>query len=178
MDENIITKNTQNFIGYEYKDVTVKHDMENVYTEGYKNFGWKLEGDSLLLTGLSTTALKFKRERKIRNKAELSRLQRQFDSGVHEIEHLESSRTTAAIIAAFTIGIIGAACILGAVVSCLVGVIPLMVVLAVPGFIGCAVSYICYRKISAKRDEKTAPLIEEKYDELYEICVKARELSE
>lgn len=34
-----ITRNEANFIGYEYKDVTVKRKMESVYIDGYTNFG-------------------------------------------------------------------------------------------------------------------------------------------
>lgn len=41
-----ITKNENNFIGYDYKDITVNRGMESVYADGYANFGWTLEDTS------------------------------------------------------------------------------------------------------------------------------------
>jgi hypothetical protein len=66
-----ITINGKNFVGYEYKEVSTSRGLEGVYADGYPNFGWELEGGNY-------GRLKFKRDRKIRNKAELSRLQREF----------------------------------------------------------------------------------------------------
>lgn len=76
---NEITRNAKNFIGYEYKEVTATSAMEDVFADGYPNFGWVLDGIVPSALGFSTVNLKFKRDRKIRNKAELSRLQRQFE---------------------------------------------------------------------------------------------------
>ena len=56
-----------------------------MYIDGYQNFGWQLEETSILPTGLYYPVMKFKRDRKIRNKAELTPLQRQFDACVTEI---------------------------------------------------------------------------------------------
>ena len=33
-----------NFIGYEYQDVTVKRSMASMYADSYQNFGWELDG--------------------------------------------------------------------------------------------------------------------------------------
>ena len=75
---NGVTKNSDNFIGYEYKEIIITCDKEGMYADGYPSFGWKLDGITPSVIGLSTVNLKFKRDRKIKNKAELSRLQRQF----------------------------------------------------------------------------------------------------
>ncbi len=168
-----ITKNENNFVGYEYKDVTVKRSMEPVYADGYTNFGWALEGTSTPIQSVGSVTMKFKRDRKIRNKAELGRLQRQFDSCVAEIDRLEFSKSIAASAAAFSIGIAGTAFMAGSVFAYLADMLPLSVILAIPGFAGWILPYFCYLNIRRKKTEQVSPMIDQKYDEIYEVCEKA-----
>ena len=87
--------NENNFIGYEYQDVTAKRGFASVYQDGYENFGWILEGTANSATKVDSIIMKFKRDRKIRNKAELTRLQRQFNACIADIQSATfSSRIT------------------------------------------------------------------------------------
>ena len=171
-----ITKNENNFIGHEYKEVTVNRSMESVYTDGYANFGWEFDGTTPSLQGISSVTLKLKRNRKIRNKAELTRLQRQFESCAAEIESLEKSKTTGAMIAAFSIGIVGTAFMAGSVFAYLASMIPLCIILAIPAFIGWILPYFSYNNIQRKKITKVTPLIENQYDAVYDACEKANAL--
>ena len=171
-----IIKNENNFIGYEYKDITVKRNMESVYSDGYPNFGYILEGTTVPLQRYGCVTLKFKRDRKIRNKAELTRLQRQFDSCVKEIEMLERSKLIRASAIAYIIGAIGTALMAGSVFAYLAGRLPLCIVLAVPAFAGWVVPYWCYSATRRKKTAEINPLIDNKYDEIYEVCEKANSL--
>ena len=174
---NEITKSGADFIGYEYKEVTVAHDMESIFADGYPNFGWDLEGRSNPFIGLSSVNLKFKRDRKIRNKAELTRLQRQFESNVMEIERLEQSKSTTAQATALTVGIIGTALLACATFAFIYGgMILLMALLAVPGFIGWFLAYPLFKRVLAKKRTAITPLIEQQYDTIYEVCEKAHGL--
>lgn len=47
---------------------------------------------------------------------------------------------------------------------------------AVPGFLGWIFPYFLYKKAAGKQAEKIAPLIQAKYDEIYEICEKGSRL--
>lgn len=174
MSEASTSNNT--YIGYEYKDVTVRHDMVSVYTDGCANFGWALEGTSYSIGNIGSVTLKLKRDRKIRNKAELTRLSRQFDACVNEIVSLENSKIIAAATAAYIIGIIGTAFMAGSVFAYLGSMVALMVILAIPGFVGWVIPYFCYIHIIRKRTDKVTPLIDGKYDEIYDICEKANSL--
>ena len=175
---NEVTKKSEEFIGYEYKEITVPRDMEGVYADGYPHFGWTLEGCSESIFGLSIVNLKFKRDRKIRNKAELTRLQRQFDSNVKEIERLEQSKTTKAFTAALTVGLIGTAFLAGATFAFIYAqMIPLMIVLAVPGLIGWFLPYQLYKRIQSKKSASVMPLIEQQYDAIYDVCGKGHALA-
>lgn len=157
------------FVGFEYMEVPAKRSMESMYVDSYQNFGWEYEGTSAQENNDHVT-MKFKRDRKIRNKAELSRLQRQFESYAHEIEALERSRTTTATIAAFSIGLVGTALLGCSMFSYLNGMLPLMVVLAIPGFLGWIIPYFCYQKLCRNRERQIAPLIDQKNDEIYAVC--------
>lgn len=171
------TENKENgYVGYEYKDVTVKRSMESVYVDGYSNFGWIIEGTSIPVGKVDSLTLKFKRDRKIRNKSELTRLQRQFDTCVSEILSLESSKYIKASAVAYIIGVVGTAFMAGSVFAVTAGRIMPTIILAIPGFIGWIIPYICYRKISMNKTEQITPLIDQKYDEIYDVCEKANNL--
>lgn len=61
------------FVGFEYLEVSAKRSMESMYVDGYRNFGWKFEGASAQEAGSGAVRLKFKRDRRIPSKAELTR---------------------------------------------------------------------------------------------------------
>jgi len=172
--------NAGNFVGYEYRDITINRDLESLYADGYQSFGWILEkavapGSPV---GLNHITLKFKRDRKIRNKMELTRLQRQFDACVVALEGMERSKTAAASIAAYSIGLAGTAFMAGSVFAIVATppIIPLCIVLAVPAFAGWILPYFLYKSRYAKKAEALAPLIDSKYDEIYEVCERATSL--
>jgi len=174
MNEN--TQDGRGFVGYEYKSVTVKRDMANLYTDCFPSFGWTLESKAPALDWVTSVTLKYRRDRKIVNKMELTRLQRQFESQASEINKLETSKTVGASAVAYVIGILGTAFMAGSVFAVTSGMIPLCIILAVPAFIGWIIPYFCYRRMSAKKAEQVTPLIEQQYDAIYETCEKASAL--
>lgn len=172
--DGVLTRN--DFTGYEYRDITVKKTMQSVYADSFGSFGWIAEGIGEAVGKVDSVVMKFKRDRKIRNKSELTRLQRQFEACTAEIVSLERSKVTKAAGIAYAAGVIGCAFMVGSVFAVTAGNIPLCVVLAVPGFLGWIVPYLIFRRISTKRTEAVNPLIEQKYDELYSVCEKANAL--
>ncbi|HWQ73828.1 MAG TPA: hypothetical protein VN441_00810 [Syntrophomonas sp.] len=174
MSENLVTGNS--FTGYEYKSITVDYDMESMYADGYQNFGWMLESTSKPQVGVNTIAMKFKRDRKIRNKAELTRLQRQFDACASEIIRMEKSKNSHALTIALIVGLIGTAFLAGATFAYLGGLIVLCIILALPGFIGWILPHLLYNSTYSKQAAKVDPLIENKQDEIYEVCERANAL--
>lgn len=171
MSEN--TQKGTGFVGYEYKEVTVSRELETIYADNYRNFGWELENTSIPLSSITSVCMKFKCDRKLRSKAEITRLQRQFDSLAKEIMSLEQSKTIGAATIAYVIGIVGTACMAGSVFAYLEDMLPLCIILAVPAFIGWVIPYFCFLRISRRRAEKLEPIIDQKYDEIYEVCEKA-----
>lgn len=174
----------KNFVGYEYKEIIAESSKASFLLDGYECFGWELS-ESLTENRESKnpsyqkkTILHLKRNRKIVNKMELTRLQRNFEACVKEIEALEKSKTSLATIYALATGIIGTTFMAGSVfaVTAQPPYIIISIVLAVPGFIGWIVPYFLYKRVVRKQTEKLVPLIEQKYDEIYEICEKGNKL--
>jgi hypothetical protein len=163
------------YIGYEYKDVTVKRSMEAIYADNYPQFGWKLES---ILTTVNPyyVTMKFKRDRKIRNKVELTRLQRMFESYVREIDRLEKSKVVAASTVAYVIGVVGTGFMAGAVFSYLANMIPLSIILAILGFAGWILPYFCFLRIRDKKTSEVSPVIDQQYGAIYAVCEKANSL--
>ena len=158
------------FVGFEYLEVCAKRGMESMYVDSYHSFGWVYEGTSDPENGSGAVTLQFKRDRRLRSSAELTRLQRQFEACAHEIEALDRSRSTTAAIAALTIALAGTAFLGGAMLACLNGLLPLAILLAAPGLLGWIIPYFCYQKIWQRKTAQVAPLIEQKTDELHTAC--------
>ena len=178
------SKKQKNYVGYEYKEILADNSMVSLILDGYENFGWEVnenlpEHSTRVKVGNSQkTVIRLKRDRKIINKAELTRLQRNFEACVSEIQILEQRKTSAATAYAIILGIIGTAFIAGSVfaVTAQPPYYILCILLAIPGFLGWIFPYFLYRKVVWKQTEKIIPLIEAKYDEIYEICEKGNKL--
>ena len=193
-------------MNYEYKSVVVDRDKEAVWKDSYQNMGWEMEKSQpaivkhvywpirIMIAPLAIipgtpfakmaadhksetkVELTFKRNRNLDNKAEINRLQLKFETAVKTIGQLEASRITGAAAAAYIIGLLGTIFMAGSVFSYLAGLLLPSIVLAVPGFICWLLSYFVYQGFKDKKTRKVAPMIEEQYDAIYDICQKANML--
>lgn len=181
---NRTEKNAQPFVGYEYKEVITNVNRVSFLIDGYKNFGWVV--DENLNSGIpinlpnpyANVVLRLKRDRKIMNKMELTRLQRNFEFCLKEISHLEKAKTSQATIYALCVGLAGTAFMAGSVfaVTAATPMIALCVVLAIPAFAGWIAPYFIYKSVVKNKTEKLNLLIEEKQDEIFTICEKGNKL--
>lgn len=171
-------ENNQRFLSYEYKEVTVSSDAASFYLDCYESFGWKPDENFPAKENGGKTTLKLKRDRKLINKTELTRLQRNFEANMDEIRALERSKTSAAQIWAFSIALIGTAFMAGSVfaVTAKPPQVVLSIVLAVPGFVGWFTPYFVYQKIREKKTRQVTPYIEAKTEEIYGMCEKGQSL--
>ena len=165
-----------NFIGYEYRDLVIDREMESMYADGYPSFGWTLDSTLPPQTGLRKVTLKFKRDRKIRNKAKLTRLQRQFDACVHEISSLEKVALSHASATALSVGLMGIAFLSGAIWAIIKEHMILGIMCSLPALVGWLLPYFLFNSIYNKKTAQLTPLIDQKYDEIYEVCERAHSL--
>lgn len=173
------------FVGYEYKEVMTVKSKVSFLLDGYENFGWEADGNPFEASRGNSNpqrqrkvVLRLKRDRKIVNKAELTRLQRNFESCVNEIEMLEKSKTSAAAMLALILGVLGTAFMAGSTfaVTAQPPHVIWCILLAIPGFIGWILPCFVYKRALGKQTEKVMLLIEQKHDEIYTICEKGHKL--
>lgn len=166
---------SHNFVAYEYKTVVATREFASVYADCYPRFGWRLE-DNTFNNHSNKVSLTFKRNRQLRNKPEINKLQRQFEEGIENISYLKKTKNSRAGLVAITVGLIGTAFLAGATFSYLANFIIACVILAVPGFVGWGAAYLVYQQLSNKRAAEIVPLIDQEYDSLYSYCEKANAL--
>lgn len=175
------------YISYEYRQIIVPKEHVSICMDSYPCFGWEPDPnhesqlDSGRITSIGvghntagTIQLFFRRDRNISNKAELTRLQRNFDSCVAELTALERAKTTQATVAALVVGLLGTVFMGGSTFAVVAQppVLWLTILLAIPGFAGWIAPYFLYRTLVRKRAAEIEPLMEQKYDEIHEICEK------
>lgn len=178
MSTNEIVKSGKEYIGYDYKTITVNKENVPMMIDTYANFGW-IPNDSIqMMNNKDTVTLNLKRERTILNKTELTRLQQHFEDCIDAIAKMERYRSSKAVIFALTIAFIGTAFLAGAVfaITATPPILWLCIVLGIPGIIGWALPYPVFWKLEQRRAAEIGVLVEEKYDEIHKICEKGNAL--
>ena len=168
----------KDYIGYEYKEVAVRSEQASFYLDCYENFGWRMDENFTVDHGSNLKTIRLKRDRKIINKMELTRLQQHFEACVNEIESLEKSKTAMAMVVALTVALIGTAFMAGSTFAVVhePPIFWLCILLAIPGFLGWILPYFLYRRIVRRKTQKIQSMIETKYEEIYKICEKGHSL--
>ena len=178
------------YVGYEYREISVPRKYASLCLDSYPCFGWEEDpnqGRPGRRRGPAIPAapgpkemetLCFRRARSISGKAELTRLQRNFDSCIAELRALERSKTTRAAAAALTAGVLCTAFMAGSTfaVTASPPAIWLTILLAIPGMIGWICPYPLYRRWVRKKTAEIEPLKEQKYDEIETICERGDRL--
>lgn len=96
-ENNRMQEEKKSFIGYEYMEITVDTNLASMYLDCYENFGWVGEKELSDRKKPHRVIIRMKRDRKIMNKMELTRLQRNFEACAIDMGRLEKAKTTAAI---------------------------------------------------------------------------------
>lgn len=194
---------TADYVGYEYKTVTILKTLDLLWRDSMRSFGWTLEKQAptivkhvwgplrFLLAPLalipgtpfkkmivdheSETELEmtFKRDRNIADKDKLNRLQTRFETYARGIEVLEKSKSTSARTGAYFIGLAGTVLMALSMFSHLVGMLPLMIIFAVPGILAWILSYFFFRSQIGKRSAQIEPEIEKQHNIICDVCQRA-----
>lgn len=164
------------FKTFEYATVTASRKDETLYSDCYQSFGWQpSEGRDGILPNPDKVALKFKRDRKLKNRTEVNALQRKCENALAAIDALERRQSGRAITAAIIFGLVGTVFLALSVfyVAVFTLNIPLVILFGVLGFIGWGLGYFSYVRVGKSQADKNAPLIDEQYDIVYNTCEEA-----
>lgn len=170
----------KNAISYDYKTVRVKRELETMLTDAYQNLGWEVTNVSMAEGTLSHVNVSFKRDRKIKNKIELLKMQDKIDGTLLNIEKLQQKKKNAGVPEGITVGVIGALTFGGgmSMVTTLTGIGFLIggIALGVAGVGIGLLGWLVHNKIKAKKLKEIDPIIEIEFDKLAEYCEKANAL--
>ena len=88
------------YVAYEYKEIEAKGERAALLMDCYQSLGWEAEKET------ASGKIMLRRSRKIMNKVELTRLQRNLEACVAEIDALQKSKTSKAAITSLVIGLV------------------------------------------------------------------------
>ena len=175
-----MTQTSTDFVPYEYLTLQVARELEPLYCDTYRNFGWIVETTTSGTLGgppnPTTVAIKLKRDRRIRNRPVVNELQRTAENALRAIADLEKSRTSTAVATALGIGVVGSAFLAGAVFAIEANLWLLSVPLGAVGLLGWLAGYLAHGRVKARRTAQTAPLIDQQYELLHHASEQAARL--
>lgn len=153
----------------------MKSELAQVAVDSYESLGWELTGQRAAAPNGQVT-LSFRRSRKVRGKAQLSKIQRTMDDTLASIASMEAEKTKKATGQAIAFGIVSAL-ILGVGMCCTMVWQHLMVVgiiIGIVGLAGCVLTWLRYRKVCEAETARLNPAIEDAYDRLATQCEEAQ----
>lgn len=178
MENSINQLNTSSqrsdYIQYEYLTKKVKNDDKSLYLDSYENFGWTPIEETINYSSIGSINLKFKRDRKIENKTELLKLQRELEIKIKEVETKKSTINNNPMIGALIVGFVGTVAMAGAVFSYLASIWAAFIPLSIIGILCWGSAYFVHKKLLKVTKTKIEPTIENIYDEIGAICKEAK----
>ncbi len=169
----------KDFVSYEYKTVNVKAKEQAKASDLYEAFGWEIT--SMSPTLIDGVTLSLKRDRKLKHKQELTKLERQAENISQTIVGLERSKTAGASVFAYIFGCIAALVFGGGMCLAMLyeNSIPAFIggiVLGIAGIVLCGINYYIYKKLVAKKTKQVLPVIDDNEEKLAGVLEKGNEL--
>jgi hypothetical protein len=171
-----VTTGDKGFVAYEYLTLQVPRSLEPVYKDSFHNFGWTFEDYSPNLGKVGSTNLKFKRNRRIKNRPVVMELQRKCQTALETIDRLERSRGVSAFVTAMTIGLVGCGLLAGSVFAATDESWVVCFVLGIPGLLLWLLGYLSYNMVYSRKSAKVAPLVDREYEIVYETTEQANSI--
>lgn len=180
----------KDFVAYEYLSLNVSSDKEPLYIDCYENFGWILINNTMLIdqedyyinnaniNNNQLVNIKFKRDRRIKNKVQLLALQRKLENSLNEMERLEREPYVKGLMTSLAVGLIGTI-FLAISVFAITAANPLYitcVLFGIVGIVGWILPYFVYKNVKASKETSNTSLIDEQYNNIYDSCEQARKL--
>ena len=175
----------QEYVAYEYTSINVKQELEPMYIDYYKYFGWIYVNDNKKRdyyinnnVNQDVVNLKFKRNRNIKNKAKLQELQDKCINAFLKVNKLEKEPHEKATIYALIIGLMAIIFIL-LTVLCVTGTKILWIPAIICGLVGLAsfiAPYFVYKKVWTKKEFENRDKIQKEQDIIDDTCKEAIEI--
>lgn len=165
------------YVAYDYLNVRAERELEPLYKDTYRSFGWTIEGYGASSPGTGTLTLKLKRDRRIKSRPLVTELQRKAEGALSEIASLERSKSTNPLVLALTIGIVGSAFLAGSVFAITESDHwGLSIPLGAIGLLAWLAGFLSYGRVRARKTAQLTPVIDRQYDIVYETAEHAAQL--
>ena len=175
---------TADYAGYEYTTIRAPRQLENLYRDAYRNFGWNFERSEVrplirplpLLPAIrsNTATLSFKRDRNIKRQPMMQDLQHKVNVSLASIARMERSEKSTAVLVAAVLGIIGAGFL---AVSMFIGAVSTgAIILGAIGLVAWVGGAIAYFGIKSARTARLDPLIDQEQTVIFETGEQAARL--
>ena len=163
---------------YEHQELTVNKNVAFLYAQVYLDFGWEIEKATTPIFSIGKAILRFKRPAVSCNNPNMTRLQREFELAIGEIEALEQARSKSASIPSILVGVAGSIFVAVALITGLYGLPEFTLPLMLIGFLGCILSLFCYLWIYRKKTAETDTELWKKFAEIHRISHQAVQILE
>ena len=169
----------KDFVSYEYKTVTVKSKDQTKSMDMYEAFGWEVTATTPSLVDGVTLSLK--RDRRLKHKAEITKLERQAENVSGVINGLERSKTLGASIFAYIFGAISTLVLGGGMCLCMLieNNVPAFaggIILGLVGIILCGVNYPVYKRVAERKTKQVLPAIDDNEEKLANLLEQGNDL--
>lgn len=171
----------KNFTAYEYKTETVRVKDRAKAVDIAEAFGWEAVETGKAIGANCTVT--FRRDRKIRHRQELTRLEKKAAEAKATLDSLEKSKTFSAKVFGWIFGVFSTLVAGGGMSLVMqsegnVGNMVAGILLSVAGIILCCVNYPIYNKIALKKTRETAAAIDAGEEALANIMEQGNDLLE
>ena len=169
----------KDFVSYEYATRTAKAKNQTKAMDMYEAFGWEVTATAP--TGFDTVTLSLRRNRKLKHKQELARLERQAEALTSTIDGLERAKSLGASVFAYIFGCFAALVLGGGMCLTMLieGSIPALIggiALGIAGIALCGVNYLIYKKSVEKKTKQLLPIIDDNEEKLANLLEKGNDL--
>lgn len=169
----------KDFVAYEYATKAVKAKDQTRAIDMYEAFGWEVTAATS--TAIDGVTLSLKRDRKLKHRNELSKLERQAEELSEIIRRQQKAKTLGAEIFSYIFGCVSALILGGGMCLTMLieNSIPALIggiVLGLIGIVFCGLNYIFFRKLAEKKTNELLPIIDDNEEKLANLLEKGNSL--
>lgn len=165
----------EGFAAYEYSSVRAPRDLEPLYIDAYRNFGWEAEPDGRQVG--AAVNLRLRRPRVTGSRRELGELERSTRRALESIASLQRSCVVVPLVVSGLIGLLGCALLFVSVMGVSTGGVALApIAIGIGGLMLWLIAYGAFVALQRRRVRATAPEIDRLHDVVFDNGERAAAL--
>lgn len=161
---------------YEYATACVSRDLEDLYHEAYRSFGWRVESHeppraarvaARSVPSAGDVVLRLRRHRDLPHRTRIAELQREAESALADIDQFERFTTSSANAVSRVLALVGAALLAASAFSFPVGSSALVAALGGLGLLAWLGGLVANTAIRRRWASEVGPAIDRRYETVH-----------